>query len=216
MTAVISAASRPRTIPSLSVVQTDPSRRRHEAPALSSPPKPRLPPRSPSTNHLNPTGTSRSGRPSLRARRSIRLLLTIVLPIPAAAGHPFRLLEEVRDGDRQVMVGVQQPGAPGHHAVAVVVGVAGPGDVEATLEPDQPLHGVGRRAVHADPAVPVDGHEAEGGVHLAADHRQRQLGSARRWPPSSGLRRRPGDRRPARSRAPRSGSKSTTEARSLT
>ena len=41
--AVISAASRPAMIPSLSVVQTLPSRRRKEAPALSSPAKPSRP-----------------------------------------------------------------------------------------------------------------------------------------------------------------------------
>ena len=40
VTAVISAASRFRTLPSLSVVQTVPSARRKDAPALSSPPKP--------------------------------------------------------------------------------------------------------------------------------------------------------------------------------
>ncbi|RYY99295.1 MAG: alpha-D-glucose phosphate-specific phosphoglucomutase, partial [Comamonadaceae bacterium] len=44
--------------PSLSVVQTLPSRRRKVAPALSSPTKPRLPSCRPPTNHLKPTGTS--------------------------------------------------------------------------------------------------------------------------------------------------------------
>ena len=38
--AVISAASKPGTMPSLSVVHTEPSRRRNDAPALSSPPNP--------------------------------------------------------------------------------------------------------------------------------------------------------------------------------
>ncbi len=47
-------------IPSLSVVHTDPSRCRNEAPALSSPPKATDPSSSPGTNHLNPTGTSSS------------------------------------------------------------------------------------------------------------------------------------------------------------
>ena len=59
--------------PSLSVVQTVPSRRRNEAPALSSPPKPSEPSTRPSTNHLNPTGTSSSLRPSSAATRSIML-----------------------------------------------------------------------------------------------------------------------------------------------
>jgi len=62
-------------IPSLSVVHTVPSWRRNEAPALSSPPKPRDPPMSPSPNHLKPTGTSTSRG---------------VLPIPASFGHSAR------------------------------------------------------------------------------------------------------------------------------
>ena len=57
----------------------------------------------------------------------------------------------------------------------VVVGIACPGDVEAVLQCDQTLHRIGRRAVHADLSVPVDGHEAKRGVHLVADHRERHL-----------------------------------------
>ena len=74
-------------MPSLSVVQTEPSRRRNEAPALSSPPNPSDPSSRPGTNHLKPTGTSTSRRPSSAATRSIMPLLTSVLPTPAAAGH---------------------------------------------------------------------------------------------------------------------------------
>ncbi len=48
--AVISAESNAAMMPSLSVVQTVPSRRRKAAPALSSPPKPRLPSSSPCEN----------------------------------------------------------------------------------------------------------------------------------------------------------------------
>ncbi len=54
MRAVISAASSAGMMPSLSVLQAPPSNRLNEAPALSSPPKPRSPDRSPSTNHLKP------------------------------------------------------------------------------------------------------------------------------------------------------------------
>ena len=53
-----SADSSAGTMPSLSVVQAVPSRRRKVAPALSSPPKASEPSTSPSTNHLKPTGTS--------------------------------------------------------------------------------------------------------------------------------------------------------------
>ena len=77
-------------IPSLSVVHTDPSRRRNEAPALSSPPKATEPSSSPRTNHLNPTGTSSSRRPRPSATRSIIDELTSVLPTAAAAGQPSR------------------------------------------------------------------------------------------------------------------------------
>ena len=67
--AVISAASSAGTMPSLSVVHTVPSRRRNDAPALSSPPKPSEPSSRPSTNHLKPTGTSYSRRPEPARRR---------------------------------------------------------------------------------------------------------------------------------------------------
>src|SRR5262249_19582840 len=46
------------------------------------------------------------------------------------------------------------------------------GDGEAVLEPDQPGHGVGAGAVHADLAVVIDAHEAEGAVHGRVHHRQ--------------------------------------------
>ncbi len=60
MTAKISEA---RMMPSLSVVHTDPSRRRNDAPVDSSPPKPIMPPSKLSTNHLNPNNTSTISRP---------------------------------------------------------------------------------------------------------------------------------------------------------
>src|SRR5208282_595617 len=88
--AVISAASNDGVMPSLSVLQALPSNLLNDAPALSSPPNPRSPDRSPSTNHLNPTGTSYSRRLSRAATRSINALLTMVLPTPAAAFHDGR------------------------------------------------------------------------------------------------------------------------------
>src|SRR6267142_858123 len=90
--AVISAASRFMISPSLSVVHTIPSIRRKLAPALSSPPKQTDPSDNPGTNHLNPTGTSHSARPSPATTRSIRLLETSVLPTAAAADQPDRCL----------------------------------------------------------------------------------------------------------------------------
>jgi hypothetical protein len=71
--------------PSLSVVHTVPSWRRKLAPALSSPPKQHEPSTRPGTNHLKPTGTSESRRRSLSTTRSMRLLLTSVLPTVACS-----------------------------------------------------------------------------------------------------------------------------------
>src|SRR5208282_4249099 len=89
--AVISAASRLGTIPSLSVVHTVPSHRRNVAPELSSPQNPTLPSMSPSTNHLNPTGTSMSRRLKPSATRSIMPLLTMVFPTATLLDHCERL-----------------------------------------------------------------------------------------------------------------------------
>jgi hypothetical protein len=77
-------------IPSLSVVHTDPSRCRNDAPALSSPPNATDPSSSPGTNHLNPTGTSSSVRPRLSVTRSIIDELTSVFPTAAASGQSSR------------------------------------------------------------------------------------------------------------------------------
>ncbi len=90
--------------------------------------------------------------------------------------------EQVFDGHGQVMVGVHQAAGAGDDAVAVVVGVAGEGHVEAVLVLDQPGHGMWRAAVHADLAVPVQTHEAKGRVDHRGQHLQRQpeaLGDAR-------------------------------------
>ena len=64
----------------------------------------------------------------------------------------------------KIVVRRQQSGAPGDDAVPVVVGIARPGDVELILHVDQPPHRIGRGRVHADLAVPIDGHEPEGRI----------------------------------------------------
>ncbi len=80
-------------------------------------------------------------------------------------GSPLRAVgEEVLDADGEVVVGVEQAGGAGDDAVAVVVGVGGEGYVVLVFVGDHGGHGVGAGAVHADSAVPVAGHEAEGGV----------------------------------------------------
>ena len=77
-------------IPSLSVVHTEPSKRRNDAPADSSPPKAIDPSSRPGTNHLKPTGTSVRVRPTDAATRSIIDEETRVLPIAASAAQPGR------------------------------------------------------------------------------------------------------------------------------
>ena len=77
--------------------------------------------------------------------------------------------EEVLDADGEVVVGIEQAGGAGDDAVAVVVGVAGPGYVEVVLVGDHGGHGVGAGAVHADAGVPVEGHEAEGRVDVGVE-----------------------------------------------
>ena len=115
-------------MPSLSVVHTEPSRRRNDAPALSSPHEPMRP--TARTNHLNPTGTSTSWRPRPAATRSMIPELTAVLPM--AMPRPARpVREQVVDGHRQVVVGVQQAGVRGDDAVPVGVGVVTGGDLVA-------------------------------------------------------------------------------------
>ena len=83
---------------------------------------------------------------------------------------PLRtVLKQVLDGDRQVVVGRQQTGFGRNDAVAVVIGVAGEGDVEMILVEQQSLHGVLRRRVHPDLPIPIQAHEAECRVDCIAD-----------------------------------------------
>src|SRR5512135_1327752 len=54
--------------------------------------------------------------------------------------------------------------AAAYNSVSVGIRVAGKGYVETLLEADHACHRIHRRRVHADLAVPIDGHEAEGGI----------------------------------------------------
>ena len=62
------------------------------------------------------------------------------------------------------MIRRQQTAALSDDAVAVVVRISGECDVELVLQPDESLHGVGRRGIHADFAVPIHGHESKCGI----------------------------------------------------
>ena len=128
------------------------------------------------------------------------LLLTSVLPTPALAAPVAVAAEQVRDAGGEVVVGVEQAGARRDDAVPVGVGVVGERDVEAVLELDQAGHRVRRGAVHADLAVPVDGHEREGRVDLVVDDRQVEPVALGDRPPSTRRSRRPAGRRPGAAR----------------
>ena len=69
--------------------------------------------------------------------------------------------EQVVDGHGQVVIRIHQADRRRDDAVAVGVGIVGEGDAELILEADEPGHRVGARAVHADLAVVIDGHEGE-------------------------------------------------------
>ncbi len=78
--------------------------------------------------------------------------------------------EEVLDADGEVVVGVEESGGAGDDAVAVVVGVGGEGYVVFFFVRNHGGHCVGAGAVHADAAVPVAGHEAEGLVGVGVEN----------------------------------------------
>ena len=89
---------------------------------------------------------------------------------------PLRsVLEQVIDQHRQVMIGLHQTIAAGHDAVAVMVGIAGERDVVLFLQADQSPHGIRRRRIHADLAVPVHGHKAKLRIDLLVDHGKVEL-----------------------------------------
>ena len=124
-------------MPSLSVVHTRAvAAQERRARALLAAEAERCRRSSPSTNHLKPTGTSYSARPSFAATRSIMLLLTTVLPT-AGVRAPLR---PVREQILQCRPRDSDWAAAGRRscvddAVAVVIGVAGEGDVEPILQP---------------------------------------------------------------------------------
>ena len=82
------------------------------------------------------------------------------------------MAEQVGDRHGEIVVRVHEPDASRHDAVPIVIGIARPRDVEAILEPDESPHRIGRRAVHPDLSVPIDGHEAERRVYDVTDNLQ--------------------------------------------
>ena len=100
--------------------------------------------RRPSTNHLNPTGTSMSRRPSRAVTRSIMPLLTTVLPTAVSTRPLVSMREQVRNRHRQVVIGIHQSRRRRDDPVAIVVGVVGERDVEAIAHRDERRHRVRR------------------------------------------------------------------------
>ena len=144
-----------------------PSRRRKLAPALSSPPKQHEPSNSPGANHLKPTGTSHSLRPSFCTTRSIMLLLTSVLPTAACCRPVGPVREQVANRHRQIMIRIHQARRRRDDPVPVGVRIVAEREAVLVFEPDQPGHRIGARAVHADLAVVIHRHERESRI----DHR---------------------------------------------
>jgi predicted phosphohydrolase len=128
----------------LSVVHGVPSMRRHDAPALSSPPKPMEPCSRPSTNHLNPTrdldeATSQSFRHAVDQAAADDGLADRGLGRPHAS-----MREQVRNRDSQVVIGIHQSRRRRDDPMAVMVGVIGEGEVEAIAHGHDWHHGVRR------------------------------------------------------------------------
>ena len=83
----------------------------------------------------------------------------------AAAGPPIgAVLEEIGYGRRQIMIGIHQPLGSRHDSMPVGIRVIGEGDIEFVAHGDQPRHGIRRGAVHPDPPIPIQRHEAEGRI----------------------------------------------------
>ena len=158
--------------PSLSVVHTVPSRRRNDAPALSSPPKPTDPSTRPSTNHLKPTGTSSSRRPRSATTRSIIDELTSVLPTATSAPQSRPPPNRYEMAAAITWLGFIESGARDHDPVPVRVRVVAQREVEPVAQPHQSRHRERRRRVHPDLPVPVEGHEPELRVDRVVGDRQ--------------------------------------------
>ena len=112
--------------------------------------------------------------------------------VDQAAGHerlahrrtraPARsVAEQIFNGCCQVVIGVEQPLAGRHDAVAIGIGVVAEREVVLVFQGHERRHRVRRRAVHPDLAVVIERHESEGGIDLPVHDRevQSELGGDR-------------------------------------
>jgi len=79
------------------------------------------------------------------------------------------LLQQKLDRDREIVIGIEQPGRWCHDAMPVGIGVVAEGDLIAVFQPDQSRHRVRAGAVHANLAVMIDGHKRERRIDLLVD-----------------------------------------------
>jgi len=93
------------------------------------------------------------------------------------------VLEDVPDGNRQIVVGVHQPYAGRDDSVPVKVHIVSKGDIEPVLHVHQVGHGVRAGAVHSDFAVFVQGHKGESRVHAFVDDFEIESVAFRDWLP---------------------------------
>ena len=78
---------------------------------------------------------------------------------------PIRpVLKKIKNRSRKVMVGRHQPSFARDNSVSIMICIAGKSDLEPILEPDQSLHGIRRRRIHPNLAIPVPRHEAKGRI----------------------------------------------------
>ena len=74
--------------------------------------------------------------------------------------------------DGEVVIWGQQAAPLGYDAVPVVVGVGGESNIEFVFQSDKPLHGVRRRRIHANFAVPIDRHKSKRWINGLVHHCQ--------------------------------------------
>ena len=77
--------------------------------------------------------------------------------------------EEILDRDGEIVIGIHQSRRWRDDAVAVRIRIIGEGDAVFVLQADKPRHGIGARAIHADLAVMIDGHEGKGRIEFGID-----------------------------------------------
>ena len=99
---------------------------------------------SPSTNHLNPTGTSMSRRLKPSATRSIMPLLTMVFPTATLLDHCERFGEQIRYCNREIVVRIKQAVTVADDSMAIGIRVACEGDIVPVFQGDDARHRVHR------------------------------------------------------------------------